>query len=86
MYKRQARDYRCLYTAQTLLGDMVRDGRVLAILERNGLFPVLGALKSGDKEAAGWTMEELADKFFLGLDPDVLAKAAGEIAALTAPV
>lgn len=83
---RPARDYRCLYTAQTLLGDMVRDGRVLAILERNGLFPVLGALKSGDKEAAGWTMEKLADKFFLGLDPDALAKAAGEIAALTAPV
>ena len=75
MTYRPDRDYRCVYTWDSLLGDVAADKAAVEALR--GVIPgVVGMAESGDVENLGLTLRELHDMPWFGFGPEEIDKVA----------
>ena len=76
------RDYRCLYTMETMLDDCAADPRALEILKEE-LPPAFGMIMGGDIESLSMTFTDLASMPWLGCPAPMVQKAMERLSQLT---
>ncbi len=72
------RDYRCVYTWDSLLGDVAGDSEAVKLL-RDVLPPLAAMAEGGNVEDLGLTLRELRDMPWLGLGAENVTRAAGAL-------